>query len=93
MKPEFNIRRNLTRKESWHIYDIIGIDVPQEDQFDTPEDYEECMDCIQEEVNIWLQGYDTDSEPKWAFDHESSNRQSEILNNIQDYLKKKKGIL
>jgi hypothetical protein len=93
MKPEFNISRNLTRKESWHIYDLIGIDVPQEDQFDTAEDYEECMDCIQEEVNIWLQGYDTDTEPKLAFDHESSNRQSEILNNIQDYLKKKKVIL
>lgn len=92
---KFKVTRVPTAEECLHLYDILGYDVPQEDQYDTKEEYEEgTADLCNAMISFVLALHNSDAD--WIqqmFDSHPAKRKSEILNNIQTYLKKKKVIL
>lgn len=91
---KFKISRVPSTKECIHLYGLLGFDVPKEDQFDTQEDYEEEMRELCHEMTLFILDLaKADSPIKQMLDSNTAKRKSEILNNIQDYLKKKKVIL
>lgn len=91
---KFKISRVPNTKECIHLYDLLGFDVPKEDQFDTQEDYEEEMRELCHEMTTFILGLaKADSSIQQMLDSNTAKRKSEILNNIQTYLKKKKVIL
>ena len=91
---KLKVSRVPSTKECLHLYDLLGFDVPKEDQFDTQEDYEDNIRELCNEMTAFILGLaKADSPIQQMLDSNTAKRKSEILNNIQDYLKKKKVIL
>lgn len=91
---KFKISRVPNTKKCIHLYDLLGFDVSKEDQFDTQEEYEEETRNLCNEMTTFILGLaKVDSPIQQMLDSNTAKRKSEILNNIQDYLKKKKVIL
>lgn len=89
----FPIKRTLTEKECLYIYDLMGIDIPQEDQFDSYEDYVEEIQMICLQVIAWILEKSDDDDPmQIVWKEHSPQTKSEISRQIEEYLKKKKAI-
>ena len=89
----FPIKRTLTEKECLHIYDLMGIDIPQEDQFDSYDDYVEEIQMICLYVIAWiLEKSDDDNPVQIAWKQYPLQQKSEINRQVFEYLKKKKAI-
>lgn len=83
---KFKISRVPSTKECLHLYDLLGITVPQDDEEQLKES------CHQMTLFIFDLAK-ADNQPKQVFDSLSSKKKSEVLKNIYTYLKENKVIL
>lgn len=83
---KFKISRVPSTKECLHLYDLLGIVVPQDDEDQLRES------CHQMTLFIFDLAK-ADNQPKQAFDSLSPKKKSEVLKNIYTYLKESKVIL
>ena len=79
---KFKISRVPTAEECIHLYGLLGIAVPQDDE----------DPCHQMTLFIFDLAK-ADNQPKQVFDSLSSKKKSEVLKNIYTYLKESKVIL
>lgn len=83
---KFKITRVPTAEECLHLYGLLEIAVPQDDEDQLRES------CHQMTLFIFDLAK-ADNQPKQAFDSLSPKKKSEVLKNIYTYLKESKVIL